>query len=194
MKLTSKSNQQPTTNNQLLKIEMDFEITPASLRGLAVNLPTQERSRQKFLRFSLNGGADSGLLPLEQLAEVLKVRITEILPVPEMPDCVLGIYNWRGNMLWLVDLNHLVDYPPLVRQEALPTVMVVEINGQFMGLVVQAIDDIELHDVEQLQPIDVGLFPQGLLPFIQGYLPGVSGAVFDSEAIARYPRWQIHRS
>lgn len=169
-----------------------FDLTPASLTQLTEELPDQERSRQKFLRFPL--GADSGLLALEQLAEVFKVKVAEILPVPEMPSCVLGLSNWRGNMLWLVDLNHLVEHP--LPQEAweLPTVMVFQSNGQALGLVVQSIDDIELHDIEALQPADVGLFPQGLMPFIQGYLPGVRGAVFDPEAIARYPKWQIHRS
>lgn len=158
-------------------------------------LESQQRQLgQKFLRFPL-GSADCGLLPLDQLAEVLSIKASEILPVPEMSGCVLGIYNWRGKMLWLIDLNYLVDYPSLSRQEQLAplTAMIVEINSQSLGLVVQAIDDIEVHNPGHLQPSDVGLFPQSLLPFIKGYFPGVNGAVFDPAAIARCPLWQIHR-
>ena len=153
--------------------------------------PLHEPFSQRFLRFSL--GSTSGLLPLEQLAEVFTVKFVDILPVPEMPECVLGLCSWRGKMLWLVDLNQLVDDPQPYRKLELST-LVVQLNEQFLGLVVPSIDDIEQHDPETLQPIDVGLFPQGLLPFVKGYLPGVNGVVFAPEAIARYPQWQIHRS
>ena len=154
-----------------------------------------EESRQKFLRFSL-GPQDSGLLPLEQISEVISVDIADILPVPEMPSCVLGIYNWRGKMLWLVDLEHLVDYPPVSRQGRLGSLMamVIQIDGQSMGLAVQHVNDIELHDAEQLQPTAAGLFPPRLLPFVKGYLPSANSTVLDTEAIARFPMWQVHRS
>ncbi len=158
--------------------------------------PFPEESRQKFLRFSL-GSQDSGMLPLEQISEVLNVTVANILPVPEMPSCVLGIYNWRGKMLWLIDLQHLVDYPPLLQQgRGLGSLMamVIQMDGQSMGLVVQYVNDIELHDAEQLQPAAAGLFPPRLLPFVKGYLPGANGTVLDTGAIASFPMWQVHRS
>lgn len=166
-----------------------------SLKGLNLDLLELEEPRHKFLRFAL-GATNSGLLLLEQISEVLHLDLAEILPVPDMPSCVLGIYNWRGKMLWLVDLDHLVDYPPLFHQGRLEllTVIVIEINSQSMGLVVRYVNDIELHDPAQLQSAAPGLFPPKLLPFIQGYLPGTNGTVLDPEAIARSPLWQIHRS
>lgn len=174
---------------------LDLVDTTNSLSLLSSEPPLPEESRQKFLRFSL-GPQDSGLLPLEQISEVLRVSVADILPVPEMPSCVLGIYNWRGEMLWLIDLEHLVDCPPLLRQGRLEFLMamVIQINGQSMGLVVQNVNDIEWHDAEQLQSAAAGLFPPGLLPFVKGYLPGAKGTVLDTEAIARSPLWQVHRS
>jgi chemotaxis signal transduction protein len=169
-------------------------ITTTSLTQLT-SQPFLEVSGQKFLRFAL-GSQDRGLLPLEAIAEVLNVIVADILPVPEMPSCVLGIYNWRGKMLWLVDLNHLVDYPPLIQLgTALEPViaMVIQMNGQSIGLVVQSVKDIELHDATQLQKAPVGLFPPRLLSFVKGYLLNANGLVFDTEAIARCPMWQVHR-
>lgn len=157
--------------------------------------PFLAASGQKFLRFAL-GSHDKGLLPLDAIAEVINVTVADILPVPEMPSCVLGIYNWRGKMLWLVDLNHLVDYRPLLQPgTTLESVMamVIQMNGQSIGLVVQLVKDIELHDATQLQKAPVGLFPPRLLSFVKGYLLNADGLVFDTEAIARCPMWQVHR-
>lgn len=169
-------------------------ITTNSVNQLT-SQPFVAATGQKFLRFAL-GSHDRGLLPLEAIAEVINITVADILPVPEMPSCVLGIYNWRGKMLWLVDLNHLVDYPPLLQPDtALESVMamVIQMNGQSIGLVVQSVKDIELHDATQLQKAPVGLFPPRLLSFVKGYLLNADGLVLDTEAIARCPMWQVHR-
>lgn len=170
-------------------------VTASSLSQLSEDLTHLSEQRQKFLRFAL-GSQDRGLLPLEQVVEVLSVSIGDILPLPQMPSCVLGIYNWRGKMLWLIDLNHLVDYPALRSPSGKSPLMamVIQINGQSMGLVVQYVKDIELYDPEQLQKANVDVFPPRLLPFVKGYLASANGIVLDTEAIARYPLWQVYQS
>lgn len=157
--------------------------------------PLPPETRQRLLRFPL-GLEDSAMLPLEQIAEIIRVNRSDILPVPDMPHCILGIGNWRGEMLWLVDLNHLLGYPSLSGQGQLstsPTVMVIQANDQYLGLVVQQVYDIELYELEQLQPAVNGLFPRQILPFILGYLPGEKGTVLDVNAIIQYPLWQVHQ-
>jgi positive phototaxis protein PixI len=171
---------------------LDSSLTASSLDLLTFPLPP-EISLSRLLRFPL-GIEESALLPLEQIAEILILEMAEILPVPEMPSCVLGIGNWRGEMLWLVDLNHLVGYPPLtLAVGASPLTMVVEVNDQSVGLVVEQVNDIELHDLQQLQKAAMGLFPNSLLPFVLGSLPGGSGTVLDRSAIIQCPLWQTHR-
>jgi positive phototaxis protein PixI len=71
--------------------------------------------------------------------------------------------------------------------------MVVQVNDQAVGLVVQQVNDIELHELQQLQPAAVGLFPPKLLPFVLGAMPGGNGTVLDVTAITQYPLWQVHR-
>lgn len=157
-------------------------------------VPLSPETRQRLLRFPL-GSEDSALLPLEQIAEIFKVNVAEILPVPDMPNQVLGICNWRGEMLWLVDLNHLVGCQPVFRQELvleLPVVMMIQANNRSVGLVVPQVNDIELHDLQQLQSAAYGLFPPKFLPFVLGALPGGDGTVLDVTAITQYPLWCTH--
>ena len=174
---------------------LNLAIATASL-SLLDDFPTESEPRQKFLQFSL-GTADRGLLPLDQIAEVLSIQLEQILPVPEMPACVLGVCHWRGKMLWLVDLGQLLDYPPLLqlKQPAASAIAIaVQVEHQSLGLVVPQVEDIELHAADQLQPATVGLFPARLLPFVKGYFPGANNLLLDIAAIARFPLWQVHRS
>ncbi len=149
---------------------------------------------QRLLRFPL--GEDRALLPLTHVTEVFSVSLGEVLPIPEMPGCVLGIVHWRGEMLWLIDLNDLVGYPsslPL-EQVGMPLmVIVLQNHHQAIGLGVSQVDDIESHELEQLQPVTPGVFPPSLSPFVQGTLPGTTGAVLDAIAITQCPLWQSNR-
>jgi positive phototaxis protein PixI len=173
---------------------LDSALTAINLDPLTLD-PLPPETRQRLLRFPI-GFQDSALLPLEQIAEIFTVNLAEILPVPEMPSCVLGICNWRGEMLWLVDLNQLVGYPSLSTLEPVltsPVTMVVQVDDRSIGLVVQQVNDIELHELDRLQAAAPGLFSPGLMPFVLGYLPRASGTVLDVTAITASSLWQRHR-
>jgi positive phototaxis protein PixI len=151
-------------------------------------------AEQKFISFQL-GVSDTALLPLEGVAELFQVSLTEILPVPEVPSCVLGIYNWREEMLWLVDLNALSGLTPLIQSASLllaPMTMVVQAGGQFMGLVVSQVKDIEMRSLQQMNNPDAGVFTPEILPLLKGYFIGANNEViriFEPSAIIQAPLW-----
>jgi len=153
-------------------------------------------SMEKFLRFQL-GVEGIALLPLHSIKQVMQVSVAEMLPVPQMPNCVLGIYNWRGEMLWMVDVGQLMGFPPLAAA-TVDNVMAIAIvvDDQALGLVVQQINDIEWHDLQQLHIPSLGLFSPEILPYLQGYLIAENKEVLmvlNGGAIAQAELWQIHR-
>ena len=172
-----------TTQSALLTLEsLDFE------------LPAPDK-RQRLLRFPLST-QDSGLLLLEDIAEVFQVGTAAILPVPSVPEAVLGICNWRGEMLWLIDLNTLLGYDSLLSQLsglAPVTVLVIQIQEGTVGLGISKFEDIELHDLDHLQALAPGLFPPPMYPFTTGILPGSQSAVLNVSAIVGCPLWQKSR-
>jgi positive phototaxis protein PixI len=173
----------PSSNSALLATNI--------LDGLMLE-PLPPDDRQRLLRFQL-GPQESALLPLEQITEILSIPSTEILPVPEMNAHTLGICNWRGNMLWLIDLPSLTGMPALLSSEPATMslmVIVVEVNAQPMGLGVQQVYDIEMHRLAALQPPVPGLFSDHCQPFVLGTLAGVEGAILNVTAIAECPLWQ----
>jgi positive phototaxis protein PixI len=152
---------------------LDSVLTIASLDSLTLDTPPEE-SRQRLLSFPL-GTQNNSLLPLEQITEILRINLSDILRVPETPSCVLGAYNWRGDMLWLVDLEQLIGCSSLSEKcsptNSQPTAVVVQMQDFNVGLVVRQVNDIELHDLQELLTPKQGLFAKELLPFIEGYLP-----------------------
>ncbi|MGB3208588.1 MAG: chemotaxis protein CheW [Crinalium sp.] len=150
-------------------------------------------SEKKFISFKL-GLKDIALLPLECIAELFQVSIGDILPVPETPNCVLGIYNWREEILWLLDINVLTGFPGITQQESLLTIMamVVQVEGKFLGLLVPQVKDIEVLDLQNMKIPDRQLFKEELMPFLQGYLIGKDNEILrilNPEAISQVNLW-----
>ncbi|GAB4236836.1 MAG: hypothetical protein Kow00121_64060 [Elainellaceae cyanobacterium] len=166
------------------------EQTTHYLDSSAPDLSIQ--SQQRLLRFPLDR-QDHVLVPLEQIVEILNVNTAEILPVPQMSRCLLGICRWRGEMLWIVDFNELVGYPSVLQIEPIPLslmVLVTQVNHHSLGVGVRAVNDIELHDLQQLQSAVAGLFSPELLPLVQGTLPESYDAVLNLQAITQCPLWK----
>jgi positive phototaxis protein PixI len=126
---------------------------------------------QKFLQFLLRQG-DRALIPVETISEIVTIRVPEVLPVPQMRDCVLGVYNWRGEMLWIVDLGEAIGFPSLFGGKRPPDTAIaiaIEQGDQTIGFVVPQVLDLEVYNLQQQQETDPQLFPASVLPFLSGY-------------------------
>lgn len=154
-------------------------------------------TQEKFLSFNL-GVRDTAVISLQHITEVLQVALPEICSVPQMPSSVLGIYNWRGEMLWLVDLEAMLGYPPISQSPNLLSRMmgiVLENKGKYLGLLVRQFIDIEWLDIKQMKPATVELFYPKISPFLQGYFINDSEEMIfnlDAITIIQAPIWGIH--
>ncbi|MEM7062403.1 MAG: CheW domain-containing protein [Cyanobacteria bacterium P01_B01_bin.77] len=142
-------------------------------------LPTpvtpQSSAITQFLKFNLLAGM-TALLPVEQLAAALKIEAAKITPIPHLPTWVMGVYNWRGEVLWIVDIGHLLEISPWQRQAAPPAhynillleQMSTETSAQkYLGLLVQQIEGIELLSLDEIQSSTA--VSDSLAPFLRGY-------------------------
>ena len=154
-------------------------------------------TKQKFLSFNL-GTRDTAVISLQHITEVVQVSLGEICGVPQMPNCVLGIYSWRGEMLWLVDLEEMLGYPPLLQGSNFLSRMmaiVLESEGKYLGLLVRQLIDIEWLDTEQIKLPSAELFYPAMTPFLQGYFINISEQMIfslDALAIIQAPIWGNH--
>ena len=153
-------------------------------------------TEKKFLSFNL-GTKDTAVISLDHITEVLQVSLAEICGVPQMPSCVLGIYNWRGEMLWLVDLQDMLGYAPLSQGVNLLSKMmavVLENEGKYLGILVRLMD-IEWLDTNQIKLPNSELFSREMPDLLQGYFINDSEEMIiavDAAAIVQAPIWAIH--
>jgi positive phototaxis protein PixI len=154
-------------------------------------------TEQKFLSFYL-GAKDKAVIALQNIIEVFQVSFGEICSVPQMPNCVLGIYNWRGEMLWLVDLEEMLGYSPQSQAANPPVKMmtiVLHTEGKHLGILVRQLMDIEPLDSKQMKFQDSQFFLPEVSPFLEGYFINAMEEIIislDATAIIQSPLWEIH--
>ena len=172
------------------------------------------RDIQKFLRFHFNSDS-TALLPLSTIKEVLNVPIAAIQPVPHVADCLLGIHDYRGEILWLVDLGQQLGLTPSIDslqfdfaasnyncasaiEERISsaitdtlTVIAIQDKEKCLGLVVPRVVDIEMHDTQEMQPASGELFSAQILPFLQGYLIHSSSPVLNPRVLIEDSQLQL---
>lgn len=153
---------------------------------------------QQFLRFHLVPDT-SVMLPLAQLTEVLTIPLGQIIPIPHLPSWIMGVYNWRGEILWMVDLGQLLGltawhqqtmtssfYRAIVLHSTRHNTLQTKVRGEVLGLVVSQVEDLEWCNPHEIQSPPGSAVTPSLAPFLRGYWlkPGGNMIVtLDGEAI-----------
>jgi positive phototaxis protein PixI len=148
-------------------------------------VPQGTANSEGVLQFQVGRGQHA-LLPVAYVMELLSVPVASILPVPHVPDYVLGTYQWSGEALWLVDLGAMLGLECLeLGEEAV--FLVLQVGGQRLGLGVQAVGDMVAVDYQNLRS-PTTLFSGRLSPFLNGFWLGAHHEVhlfLNAEAIVR---------
>lgn len=126
---------------------------------------------QQYLSFYLPPDIQA-LLPTQQLVEILQLSLDQIIPIPDVAPQVMGVCNWRGEVLWLVDLGYLLGFEPLFTlgfHRSSYSVIVVQQLDKTLGLVVDQVAQMLWLDSKQVQSIATTQIPPALSQALQGY-------------------------
>ena len=161
-----------TSNSQAAR----GSLTPsASLSPIETKLPTQ----RQFLRFLLSphltalieiddrlvgNAVGHGQRRHQRVTELVNIQIDRVVPMPHLPPAVMGVYNWRGEILWIVDLAMLLGIVVGTRRyrSLQPTIILASSTSdgspagmeqeQTIGLVVEEIAEIEWYQPDLIRP------------------------------------------
>jgi positive phototaxis protein PixI len=154
-------------------------FSQSSLVNSGTQLANQSEIAQ-FLRFKLYPDVQV-MLPLQEITEVLKIQFGQIVPIPQMPAWVMGVYNWRGDILWMLDLGHLIGLNSWYQQETnhsnqsaivlspYQTRSQNNASNLHLGLVIARVEDIEICDTATIQSPPSSAVTTQLAPFLRGY-------------------------
>ncbi|NJR65031.1 MAG: chemotaxis protein CheW [Leptolyngbyaceae cyanobacterium CRU_2_3] len=155
----------------------ESQSLPTLGQDLIRTVPNDSNTDEQFLRLHL---VDTPvLLPITQLTEVLTIPMGQIVPISHMPAWVMGVYNWRGEVLWMIDLGHLCGLAPWYEQIAVSaySAVVLQIRTskttstaktQTLGLVVSQIGEMEWCNPSVIQRLPTSMTPE-MAPFLRGY-------------------------
>jgi positive phototaxis protein PixI len=142
--------------------------------------PADIGEKQQFLSFNLL--PDSNLMiSLAEIVAVLKIPFGQVVPIPDMPAWVMGVYNWRGQIIWMIDLGQLLGFTPWYEQSLVASnhkAIVIHpstqdrksrTSGDLLGLIVSDVNEIELCDVNQIYSPPSSAVTENLAPFLRGY-------------------------
>jgi purine-binding chemotaxis protein CheW len=101
----------------------------------------------QFLTFAL-GAEEYGV-------EILKIQeikgYSQVTPLPNAPHYVKGVLNLRGTIVPIVDLRQMFALPA-VDYTQFTVVVVVQVQGQIMGFIVDAVSDVLTVTGTDIQP------------------------------------------
>ena len=114
---------------------------------------------QQFLSFSLNPNLQA-LLSAQQLAEIVRLAPATIIAIPQMPEAVIGVCPWQGEVLWLVDLAYLLGLEPLIKSaniQSNSSILKIRSQQGNLGLLVAQIGQLVSCEPSSIQPADLSL-------------------------------------
>ena len=138
------------------------------------------QQEQQFIGFSLEPNT-SMMLPITGVTEVLKLTLNQVVPIPQMPDWTMGVYNWRGEILWMVDLGNLLGLYPWQQQNlntSLVTAIIIStpkgakakgLVKKSLGLIVPGVEDIEWCNPDEFQTVPASAATPEMINLLTGY-------------------------
>lgn len=119
-----------------------------------------------YLRFQLDQQTPA-ILSMKYAQEVLIVPVRRITPMPNMPECVLGLLNWRNQVLWVIDLALMLKLQPLMTTAQQYHMVIIRVGQVPLGLVVQEVKGVTRFTTDSIQsPMEV--VTSGLIPYLYG--------------------------
>jgi chemotaxis signal transduction protein len=79
------------------------------------------------------------LIPSHQVIEIISVSPTQITAIPQVDKPIMGIYSWRGEILWVVDGSSLLGNTALCDRNFWGprySIFVVRESGEHIGIMV----------------------------------------------------------
>jgi positive phototaxis protein PixI len=135
---------------------------------------SQSENQAQFLTFALGNADDSHsmMLPTIDLVEILNLPFAQITPIPDTANFVMGVCNWRGEVVWVIDLSFKLGFEPLYRQGYNLTscsVILLQTQGMVVGLAVKKIGQMLWCDRNKILPSPPTLANSQLSSYLQGY-------------------------
>ena len=152
-----------------------------------ISTPVVENLGRPYLQLQLEPQT-YGVVPMNNAQEVFTLPARRITPMPNMPDCILGLLNQRSRVFWTIDLPQLLGMQPIDRNLQQYHLTIMRFGNIPLGTIVQQIKGVIRLNSDEIQPA-AGHVTNKLLPYLQGCCRQANHTllVLNAEAIINSP-------
>ncbi|MCM0593110.1 MAG: chemotaxis protein CheW [Gloeotrichia echinulata IR180] len=119
-----------------------------------------------YLRFQLNQQT-AAVLSMRHTQEAIIVPVDAVTSMPNMPNCILGLTNWRSRIIWVIDLPRMLNLEFIDHRLRQYNVIVLRVESMLLGLVVQEIKGTTKFIADEIRS-PVGQVASSLVPYLRG--------------------------
>ncbi|MEI6430209.1 MAG: chemotaxis protein CheW [Pseudanabaena sp. ELA607] len=109
------------------------------------------------------------LFAKDYVQEVITARPEQIVPIPNMSTCIIGLLHHRQNNYWLVDFATMLGYAPLSTETDFHQIILISKGKKFLGLIFKQVEGIQNIDPEEIYPTVLPHTSPLLKPYLRGY-------------------------
>ncbi len=141
------------------------------MNGVSTALPTRrarDTAGEMFLSFKLDNQT-TAVVPMHQTQEALILPSDRVSVIPNLPSTVLGLFNRRSSLLWLVDLPELLGLEPLDRHCQSYDLVLLKVGQIPLAVAVKAIQGVVRFAIDEIKS-PIGSFNPAFTPYLRGWI------------------------
>jgi positive phototaxis protein PixI len=121
-----------------------------------------------FLRLKLDDRT-SAVVPMLQTQEAIVLPAGRISVIPNLPSPILGLFNRRSSLLWLVDLPEILGLEPIDRHAHSFDIALLNVGEVPLAVAVRSIEGTTRFDRDQIES-PIGSFNPAFTPYLRGWI------------------------
>ena len=121
-----------------------------------------------FLKFQLDAQT-CAVVPMLQTQEAIVLPSGRVSVIPNLPAPVLGLFNRRSSLLWLVDLPEILGLEPIDRHVHSFDVVLLKVGQIPLAVAVKSIQGVVRFAQEEIES-PIGSFNPAFTPYLSGWI------------------------
>jgi positive phototaxis protein PixI len=134
--------------------------------------PTKRSARKTtgdmFLRLKIDDQT-CAVIPMLQIQEAIVLPAGKVSVIPNLPSPVLGLFNRRSSLLWLVDLPEILGLEPIDRHAHSYDVALLKVGPTPLAIAVRSIQGVTRFTQEEIES-PIGSFNPAFTPYLRGWI------------------------
>lgn len=133
--------------------------------------PTKRSNKntgEMFLRLQLDRQT-TAVIPMLHTQEAIVLPAGRVSVVPNLPSPVIGLFNRRSSLLWLVDLPEILGLEPIDRHAHSYDIALLKVGQTPLAIAVRSIMGVVRFAKEEIAS-PIGSFNPAFTPYLSGWI------------------------